>query len=151
MNVRHLFPLLGLATLQCSAPSRSAAEGTEAAARAGVEVHRRVVDLSPATAGLDRVRREELPPVSRIPAGSTIFLRNVDPTRFCVVRLEGDLTSSRECATVTGFSFGARDASSHPIAPGGLASICFHDPGRYPLEVSGGAGPLVGVIEVFPR
>jgi hypothetical protein len=150
MNVRLLLPLLGVASLQCGAAPTSTDAAVEASS-GDRDAPRRVVDLFPGTPGIERERREGDRPASRFPAGTTIFLRNPDPTRFCVVRIEGDLSTSRECATVTGFTFGEAAAVSDPIAPGGVASLCFHEPGRYPFEVSGGAGPLAGVFEVVPR
>jgi hypothetical protein len=147
VRARLFLPLLAILAVSCaSAPDVGAPSGH---ADSGA----RVVDLSASTEGFE----PELPvdaaavPVTRIPTGSTLFFRNPDPSRFVILRLAGDFRGCGGCATVTGFACLQDGATSQAIQPGGIVSLCFHEPGKFPLEVRGGATPFGGLVEVFQR
>jgi hypothetical protein len=103
----------------------------------------RILDLDPSSPGFSR---GEI--LTRLPAGTTVFFRNPDPRSFSVVRVGGDFSGCAGCVTVTGFACMKKGATSQAIQPGGLASLCFHEPGRFPVEVLCAAGTLRGTIEV---
>jgi hypothetical protein len=62
--------------------------------------------------------------------------------------VNGDFETCAGCVTVTNFTCFKAGARAAAIEPGGVSTLCFHTPGRYPFRVSGGALPLSGWLEV---
>lgn len=119
-----------------------------------------VADLSAKSAALEAEAAEvpaesepvvdpSRPAVASIPVGGTVLFRNADPTAFIQLSVHGDFASCAPCATVTAFQCLAHGALAGCIQPGGVATLCFHAPGRYPIRVAGGSQTLKGYVDVF--
>lgn len=81
----------------------------------------------------------------RIPVLSTIVWRNLGAAPALV---EIELATCGRCETVLGFAPGPNGARSLPIAPGGIATICFHDAGTFPFTARLGDTVHTGSITV---
>src|SRR5262249_50857953 len=90
-----------------------------------------------------------LPPIARLPAGGTVFFRNADRDHFVQLALTGDFETCAGCPSVTNFTCLKHGAIATAIEPGGVSTLCFHKPGRYPLRVTGGDRALVGSLEIY--
>ncbi|MFO1032121.1 MAG: hypothetical protein U1F60_13670 [Planctomycetota bacterium] len=81
----------------------------------------------------------------QIPVLSTIVWRNLGAAPATV---EIELTTCGRCETVLGFAPGPNGARSLPIAPGGIATICFHETGTFPFTARLGDTVHTGSITV---
>lgn len=89
---------------------------------------------------------EVLPTASvDIPVLSTVVWRNRG-TRPLQIDIEA--TSCGSCETVMGFEATTNGARSLAIAPGSVATICFHTVGEFPFVAQGGERRHTGVIRV---
>jgi hypothetical protein len=79
-----------------------------------------------------------------IPVFSTVVWRNrgTGPMHVAI-----EAAACGRCETVLGFEPSATGARSLAIAPGSVATICFHERGNFPFVVSG-AGDRRGTIRV---
>lgn len=80
-----------------------------------------------------------------IPVLSTLVWRNLGDAPLTV---EIELTTCGKCETVLGFSPGPNGAKSLPIAPGAVATICFHQVGTFPYTVRLGESEHRGSVTV---
>lgn len=80
-----------------------------------------------------------------IPAFSTVVWRN-RATKEMAIELEAAACPS--CDTVYGFTAGSNGARSATIAPGAIATLCFHAPGTFPFVARTNGKELRGAIEV---
>lgn len=81
----------------------------------------------------------------QIPVLSTIVWRNLGAEPLTV---EIQLATCGRCETVLGFAPGPNGARSLPIAPGGIATLCFHDAGTFPFTARLGDTVHTGSITV---
>lgn len=81
----------------------------------------------------------------RIPAFSTVVWRNQAEADATVEVLAA---ACPECETVLGFAPSPRGARSAAIAPGGLTTLCFHDPGSFAFVVAVGGVERRGTLVV---
>lgn len=81
----------------------------------------------------------------RIPVLSTIVWRNLGAAPATI---EIELATCGRCETVLGFAPGPNGARSLPIAPGGIATLCFHDTGTFPFTARLGDTVHTGSITV---
>lgn len=80
-----------------------------------------------------------------IPVFSTVVWRNRSsaPAEIAVTA-----ATCGTCETVMGFAPGDGGARSVAVAPGAVATLCFHQPGSYPFTASTGGQQLQGTIVV---
>lgn len=111
----------------------------------------RVLVLGPAMAGFQpgAASRPDQKPVTTLTAGEVVFFRNPDAAQFVQVRIDGDFAGCAQCVTVTGFACLKDGAISRAIEPGGVASVCFHEPGRFQVLVEAQGKTISGVLEVM--
>ncbi len=64
------------------------------------------------------------------------------------LQVDIDAAACGECETVLGFHPGEHGARSVAIAPGSVATICFHDQGVFPFVARLGGNGLRGTIRV---
>lgn len=82
----------------------------------------------------------------RIPTMSTVVWRNVAATPLTI---DVESTTCASCETVVGFRSKAEaGAGCRSVAPGGVVSLCFHDPGSFPFVVHLADRDLRGTIVV---
>lgn len=81
----------------------------------------------------------------RIPAMSTVVWRNVAAVPLTI---DVDSTTCASCETVLGFRSKERGAGCRAVAPGGVASLCFHEAGSFPFVVHLEDRELRGTIVV---
>lgn len=81
----------------------------------------------------------------QIPVLSTVVWRNLGAAP---VTVEIELATCGRCETVLGFAPGPNGARSVPIAPGGIATLCFHDAGTFPFTARLGDTVHTGTITV---
>lgn len=106
---------------------------------AAVHSHRTTTTVTVTDAGL-------LPqPTVAIPVFSTVVWRN-GGSQPLVVAIEA--ASCGDCETVLGFRAADHGARSVAIAPGSVASLCFHDAGRFAFTATVGATAHRGTIVV---
>ena len=80
-----------------------------------------------------------------IPAMSTVVWRNKSPQDLTI---EFQSMSCPGCDTVFAFAAGPNGARAATIAPGAVATMCFHEAGSYPFVVHAGGRDRTGAIEV---
>lgn len=80
-----------------------------------------------------------------IPAFSTVVFRNRSAHTMSI---EIESAACPSCDTVLGFAAGANGARSTDIAPGAVATLCFHAPGTFPFLAHVGGTEHRGKIEV---
>lgn len=119
--------LLGLAVACSSAP---AADGHR---------HRHTVTLT--------VGEQALLPSAEvaIPAFATVVWRNGGTAPIVV---EVDAAACNACETVLGFAATEQGVRSVRIPPQGVATLCFHDAGRFSFRALGNGGDQHGTIVV---
>lgn len=83
-----------------------------------------------------------------IPAFSTVVWRNRG-SQPLVVAIAA--TSCGDCETVLGFAPADHGARSVAIAPGAIASLCFHDTGRFAFTATVGTTAHHGEVVVEAR
>ncbi|MBL8756237.1 MAG: hypothetical protein JNK15_23280 [Planctomycetes bacterium] len=81
----------------------------------------------------------------RIPAFSTVVWRNAAsvPLRIAI-----DAAACPDCETVLGFAGSAAGAHAAAVAPGQVATLCFHDAGTFPFVLQLGGREHRGTIVV---
>jgi hypothetical protein len=84
-------------------------------------------------------------PVVLIPPFATVVWRNRGSAPL-VLQVEGSACPG--CDTVLGFSAASAGARSAAVAPGEVATLCFHDPGAFAFVARLGAIEHHGVIRV---
>ena len=84
-------------------------------------------------------------PTVRIPILSTVVCRN---RSTAPLRVEVTSASCGGCDTVMGFTPGTTGARTADVAPGAIATLCFHQLGSFPFVAHTGSGELRGTIEV---
>lgn len=136
-----------LAVVSCSTTRDNLADPT--ASHHSIESPR-VLVLGPAMAGFvaGTQSRPDQKPVTTLISGEVVFFRNPDTAKFVQVRIDGDFAGCAHCVTVTGFACLKDGAISRAIEPGGVASVCFHKPGRFQLLVEADGHSSSGVLEV---
>lgn len=80
-----------------------------------------------------------------IPAFSTVVWRNRSAHEMSI---ELDAATCPSCDTVYGFTAGPSGARAATIAPGAIATLCFHAPGTFPFVARTNGKDLRGAIEV---
>ena len=149
-------PTCWIALLLCAC---SAAGRSEAGVKRGDAGHHHhpvlapscVLDLGIGKPGVfaESTAATQSPPASRVPIGATVFFRNADANHFVQLAVTGDFQCCAGCVTVTNFTCLKSGALATAIEPGGMSTLCFHNPGRYPFRVTGGEQTLTGYLEVF--
>lgn len=84
-------------------------------------------------------------PAVSIPTFATIVWRNQATAPLVI---EVTAATCHQCDTVMGFANVATGARSVTVAPGGIATLCFHDAGTFGYEARVGAATHDGVIQV---
>lgn len=84
-------------------------------------------------------------PTVKIPILSTVVWRNRSQAPL---RVEVETASCGGCDTVMGFTPGTKGARTAEVAPGAIATLCFHQLGSFPFVAHTGANELRGCIEV---
>ena len=84
-------------------------------------------------------------PAVTIPAMSTVVWRNRSANELSI---ELDSASCPNCDTVFGFVPGEGGARSAKLAPGAVATLCFHALGTFPFVARTGGKEHRGSIEV---
>lgn len=80
-----------------------------------------------------------------IPAFATVLWRN-NTASPVEVAVEKALCNA--CDTVLGFAAVDGGVQSAPIAPGAVATLCFHEPGEFAFTVAGAGAPRRGTVHV---
>ena len=131
MNRTHLAPVAMLCLLGC--------RSTSPVDPAVPHVHRitTMVSISDADVlpGFDVV----------IPVQSTVVWRNQGQVPL---RIDVQAVSCGKCETVLGFRTAAHGAQSVAIAPGSVATLCFHELGAFPYTAQLGGVTHRGTIAV---
>lgn len=86
-------------------------------------------------------------PAITIPAFATVVWRNRSAQPMTV---EVAAAACPECDTVLAFTAGERGARSTRIAPGAVATLCFHEPGMFAFTAQLGDVTHRGTVEVGP-
>ncbi len=150
-RIHDLLVLTLLALAACSAtPMAEPPRGAADTAHAHLASAFVLLDGSTRGLGPSASLRMDQEPFAKLHRGETLFFRNPDPSRFLQVRIDGDFRGCAQCVTVTGFACLEDGAQSRAIEPGGIATLCFHDAGRFEVQIRGGAADLGGVLEVAP-
>ena len=84
-------------------------------------------------------------PAVKIPILSTVVWRN---RGNAPMRIEVAAASCGGCDTVLGFTPVTKGARSADVAPGAIATLCFHQAGVFPFVAHVGSTELRGTIEV---
>lgn len=134
MNRTHLAPVAMLCLLGC----RSTVP-VDPADPAVPHVHRITTTVSISDAAV-------LPHVDEIiPVLSTVVWRNQGQAPL---RIDVQAVSCGKCETVLGFRTAAHGAQSVAIAPGAVATLCFHELGVFPYTAQIGGVTHRGTISV---
>ena len=112
---------------------------TSATPSGGDPTHRRTTTITLADGG-------QLPARDvTIPAMSSVVFRN-GTARSAMVAIEA--ATCFACETVVGFEPAAGGGRSKTIPPGGVVSICFHEPGAHAFAIAAAGNDQRGTITV---
>jgi len=84
----------------------------------------------------------------RIAAFGTVVFRNARESGSIEVDVARSFAPSAQCSTTLRFAANGDASVSQTIGPRELASICFHDSGRFPFTVRSEGQELRGVVVV---
>lgn len=84
----------------------------------------------------------------RIAAFGTVVFRNARESGAIEVDVARPFAPSAQCSTTLRFAASGDASVSQTIAPRELASICFHESGRFPFTVRAEGQELRGVVVV---
>src|SRR5690349_13827544 len=133
-----LFAVLAMlgACAAAGRPEAGVAPGEAEARHHAVLAPSVVVDLAPDAPGMSAGRPAPgtLQPVATIPVGATVFFHNLEREHFVQVSIHGDFESCAGCVSVTNFACTKGSAVAAAVEPEGVCTLCFHSPGRYPVE-----------------
>ena len=87
-------------------------------------------------------------PEVRIAAFGTVVFRNARDAGAIEVDIARPFAPSAQCSTTLRFSASGDASVSQTIAPRELASICFHESGKFPFTVRVEGQELCGVVLV---
>ncbi|MBL8728278.1 MAG: hypothetical protein JNM25_07610 [Planctomycetes bacterium] len=129
---------------RCLAPSLFAVLAACATAPPAPAVHRHThtATLTVADTGL------RPGPHVAIPTYATVVWRNDTATPIAI---EVAAATCNDCDTVLGFAAGDGGASATEVAPGAVATLCFHDAGSFAFVVRGAGTEHRGTIDVGGR
>lgn len=78
----------------------------------------------------------------------TVVFRNARRQGAIEVAIEREFAPSANCSTTLQFAAKGDQSVSLPLDPGGVATLCFHEPGTFPFEIATPEGPLRGTVVV---
>jgi hypothetical protein len=84
----------------------------------------------------------------RIADFGTVVFRNARAAGDVAVEIARPFAPSAQCSTTLRFAARGEASASMPIAPREVASICFHQGGRFPFTVKSDDGTWSGVVVV---
>jgi hypothetical protein len=108
-------------------------------------------EVAPIATSLVRIGPSGLVPTSpvEVVAGEGgLAFANDHPDRPVAIVFPSHAVRGFTCSFTNGFgSDGKATVTTAPVPPGGIVSICVHEPGRFPFEVLAESGaPLRGVV-----
>lgn len=86
-------------------------------------------------------------PAASLPVFGVLVFRNATAAPI-EIRVQAPFPPCAQCSTVLGFQDEAGHGVARSVPAQGVASLCFHDAGRFPFVVKTAAGERTGSVAV---